>query len=291
VDEEEFLAWLFRRFGLTTSGPGDDCAVLSGGLCVTVDSVVEGKEFTKETEAFLVGYKAGAVSLSDLAAMGARAESLLCAAVVPHHRRNEVRELVDGLVAACRRVGAKLVGGDYATGTQRLVLTTVALGHSARPIPRSGAEPGMVVCVTGALGGSILGKHLSFRPKVKEGLELSRLGVAAMIDISDGLLLDAWRICRASRVGMVLKEGSIPVSAAAKQLSNRSGKPPLQHALSDGEDFELLFCCRRGVFEKARSIVVPLFLIGEVVEEPGLWIEDEGRKRRVEPEGYVHGGG
>jgi len=290
VDEEEFLAWMFRRFGLTTSGPGDDCAVLPGGLCVTIDSVVEGKEFTEETESFSVGYKAGAVSLSDLAAMGARAESLLCAAVVPPHRCDEVRELVDGLVAACRCVGAKLVGGDYATGTQRLVLATVALGRSNRPIPRSGAEPGMVVCVTGALGGSILGKHLSFRPKVEEGVELSRLGVAAMIDISDGLLLDAWRICRASGVGMVLKERSIPVSAAAKRLSNRSGKPPLQHALSDGEDFELLFCCRRSVFEKARSIVVPLFLIGEVVKEPGLWIEDAGRRRRVEPEGYVHGG-
>lgn len=290
MNEEEFLEWLFRRFGLSISGPGDDCAVLPGGLCVTVDSVVEGKEFTEETGGFWAGYKAAAVSLSDLAAMGARAEGLLCAAVVPPHRRGEVRELVDGLVAACRRVGAELVGGDYATGSERLVLTTTALGHSNRPVPRSGAEPGMVVCVTGALGGSILGKHLSFRPKVEEGMALSRLGVAAMIDISDGLLLDAWRICRASGVGMVFKEESIPVSAAAKQLSCKSGKPPLQHALSDGEDFELLFCCERSVYERARNLIAPLFLIGEVVEEPGLWIEDSGGRRKVEPRGYVHGG-
>jgi len=288
MNEKEFLMWLFERFGLSAEGPGDDCALLEGGLCVTTDSIVEGKEFESGTGGFWVGYKAAAVSFSDLAAMGASAEALLCAAVLSPQYRLEAAELVRGLNAACSLVGARLVGGDYATTSGPTVLVTTAIGHARHPVTRSGARVGMVVGVTGALGGSILGKHLRFRPRVQEGMVLARLGAAAMLDISDGLLLDASRIAGASGVGIVLYAERIPISAAARTLAAKTGRTPLHHALSDGEDFELLFCAERDVFEKARGLINPLFLIGEVVEE-GLWLQKGKKRWRVEPEGYVHG--
>lgn len=289
MDELTFLNWLSERFGVGTSGPGDDCAVLEGNLCITTDSVVEGLEFQEETPSFFVGYKSAAVSLSDLAAMGASAEAVLCAAVLSPRRSEEVDEVVRGLLFACSLVGARLVGGDYAVSNGPSVLTTTAVGYAERPIPRSGARVGMAVAVTGALGGSILGKHLRFRPKIREGRLLAHLGVAAMIDISDGLLLDAARICQASSTGMVLYAEQIPVSAAAKSLARKSGRKPLEHALTDGEDFELLVCADYGLLQKARYLLPPLFIIGEVVERQGLWIGERGHLRRVEPKGYIHG--
>src|SRR5262249_36214210 len=123
-----------------------------------------------------------------------------------------------------------------------LVINVTVLGEASGrgPVRRSGAQPGDWLFVTGPLGGSIRGKHLTFTPRVREALALHQLtNLKAMIDISDGLAADLHHICKESDCGAVLRETAIPVADAARQMND--ALLPLQHALGDGEDFELLF--------------------------------------------------
>src|SRR5262249_47633407 len=144
--------------------------------------------------------------------------------------------------------------------------------------------------VTGPLGGSILGKHLDFTPRVREALELhARADLHAMIDISDGLAADVNHLCEESRCGAVLRAESVPIAPAARGMTDR--RPPLEHALGDGEDFELVFALAE---DDARKLLaeqpvagIRLSHVGECVAE-GLWLEEGGRRRPLAPAGYVH---
>jgi thiamine-monophosphate kinase len=144
--------------------------------------------------------------------------------------------------------------------------------------------------VTGPLGGSILGKHLDFTPRVSEAMKLHQaVHLHAMIDVSDGLAADLHHVCTESGCGAVLRAEAIPISEAARQMND--GCSPLEHALGDGEDFELLFAVSpfQGQ-ELLQTQPVPgirLFHIGEFVER-GLWLEEAGQRRPLEPKGYVH---
>jgi thiamine-monophosphate kinase len=160
------------------------------------------------------------------------------------------------------------------------------------PVSRSGARPGDWIFVTGPLGGSILGKHLDFTPRVREALLLHEIvDLRAMIDVSDGLAADVAHLCHESGCGAVLRADSIPISPAARQLAERSGRTPLEHALSDGEDFELAFAVSpddgRRIAADQPVEGIRLSHIGEMATD-GYWLEQSGARRPLEPKGYVH---
>src|SRR5262249_30794119 len=144
-----------------------------------------------------------------------------------------------------------IVGGDTNSWDGKLVISVTLLGESTGrgPVTRSGARPGDWLLVTGALGGSILGKHLDFTPRVHEAIALNATAdLHAMIDISDGLAADVNHLCEESRCGAVLWGDRIPISDAGKRMAD--GRSPLEHALGDGEDFELAFATSRAEAER-----------------------------------------
>ncbi|MBN9121224.1 MAG: thiamine-monophosphate kinase, partial [Planctomycetes bacterium] len=173
-----------------------------------------------------------------------------------------------------------------------LVVSVTALGETNQRgvVSRSGARPGDWLFVTGPLGGSILGRHLDFTPRVREALALAGVvDLRAMCDISDGLAADLNHICEESGCGAVLNADAVPISDAARELSRTSGRPPLRHALGDGEDFELVFAV--SAEDGAKLLNAPpvpgLAKIGACVES-GLWLETNGRREPLAPTGWVH---
>ena len=187
------------------------------------------------------------------------------------------------------------MGGNVTGTSGPVTLTVAAIGRAPKggAFLRSGARVGDAVYVTGELGGSILGRHLRPVPRFEEARLIRRAGgVGAMVDVSDGLGLDLFRVCRASKVGAAIDAERVPVSAAAARLARKTKRPPLEHALGDGEDYELLFTMdaagsRR--LERTWKLRTPLARIGEVVRKrAGLVIREAGGARPLKPRGYVH---
>ncbi len=171
------------------------------------------------------------------------------------------------------------------------MVSVTVFGEPIRePVLRSGAKPGDWIFVTGPLGGSILGRHLNPTPRLTEAEALvTACDLHAMIDVSDGLAKDLNHICEESGCGAVLTAEAIPVHSDAVELAERTGRPPLQHALSDGEDFELIFTVDADTGAKLlASPPVPLWKIGECVAEAGLWVVEGGVKRVLPPAGWEH---
>lgn len=232
-------------------GIGDDAAVLAvpegHELLLTTDLLVEGVDFVLDgLDPRDLGWKALAVSVSDIAAMGGRAEhAVVSVALRPEQTGAFADALLEGLLACAARHGVAIVGGDT-SGTPAGVVVNVALTGvvpRGRAILRSGARPGDAVCVTGALGGSILGRHLRPDARQDEALALvQRVSVHAMIDLSDGLSSDLGHVLDASGAGAEIWDCELPVHDDARALAARTGRPPVEHALDDGEDFELCFC-------------------------------------------------
>lgn len=244
-----------------------------------------------------IAHKAISRPLSDLAAIGARAHFALAAISTPKKfPAKTLRKLLSSLDQEAKKYKLSLVGGDLCSNENRLSIGISLAGfmENRRPSLRSGAKPGQKILVTGELGGSILGRHLRFEPRLQEGLHLAReYSVGGMIDISDGLSLDLSRICESSRVGARIFSNRLPISKAAKILSKKSGQSPLIHALSDGEDYELLFTLSPK--EAERVLKDPIFrqskihVVGEVLKTRKLWLEDsQGKNRSLQISGYVH---
>jgi thiamine-monophosphate kinase len=302
--EFEFINWIRGRTKAARGvivGPGDDCAVV--GLAekkialVTTDMMVEGVDFNLKTATpGHIGYKAMAISLSDIAAMGCEPRFAVAAVNLPRKRSMAfAKALYAGLRAAADPFGVAIVGGDVSSSRGELVVCTTVFGLEGthKPVLRKGARPGDLILVTGELGGSILGKHLDFTPRVREGLALNeKYKPTSMIDISDGLLADLGHICDESRAGLEIYEWQIPVSADARKLSKRSGKTPLKHALSDGEDFELLFTLPRAralELVARQDIGTKVTVIGEVTRRKHVWMRNSSdRLRRIKITGYRH---
>ena len=201
-------------------------------------------------------------------------------------------ELYLGLREVADAFGVALIGGDTNSWNGPLVISVTALGEATArgPVRRNGARPGDWLFVTGPLGGSILAHHLDFTPRVREALLLHEVvNLRAMLDISDGLAADLNHLCEESGCGAVLFADAIPVSDAARVLSLTSGKSPLQHALGDGEDFELVFAVSLEDGAKLlASLPIPgLAKIGECVDA-GLWLESAGVRQPLAPAGWVH---
>ena len=257
------------------------------------DGVIDGVHFdSARAKPGEIGHKAVARGLSDIAAMGCVPAFAVVAMMVPRQAREAfIRGVIRGMERTARRFNTPIVGGDVASHAGRLAITVALLGEArgVRPIRRNGARPGDALAVTGALGGSLLGKHLRFTPRVREGLALNRrFELHAMIDISDGLATDLGHLCDESGVGAVIREDLLPISRAARQMAKRDGRSGLQHALTDGEDYELLFAVPRiegpRVARSGKGLI-----IGEVVSAPGVYLEGgDGGLREIRPDGWDH---
>jgi len=283
-------------------GPGDDCAVVRSpgdarfDLLLTSDPVIEGVHFDEGTPTHRVGYKAVGRVLSDIAAMGGEPLwALLDLGAPAESPVARLEEIYHGAVSLAQRHNLALVGGDTGAA-ERLALHVFAVGRApaGTAITRSGASPGDALYVTGSLGGSALGKHLAFEPRVREGLWLREQGfAAAMIDLSDGLGSDLRRLCAMSGTGASIRAAAVPVDPAALRIDDARGG--LAHALEDGEDFELLFCVGARAqkrFEKAwrEEQSLACVQIGIMTERQGLVeIEDgNGQRRTLAETGYEH---
>jgi thiamine-monophosphate kinase len=302
MHEFEYIGWLRKRIASDPRvlvGPGDDAAVLrqepGPGLLVTTDMLLEQTHFLLSTaRPRKIGRKALAVNLSDIAAMAGRPVAAVVSLGLPRAGGEAIaKDLFEGIEELAREFGTALVGGDTNSWDGGLVVCVTLLGAAVPPGPvlRSGAKPDDWLLVTGPLGGSLLGKHLDFTPRVREALKLHALtSLHAMIDISDGLAADLHHICEESRCGALLRAEAIPISEAAR--GPRDGKSPLEHALGDGEDFELIFAVApedgRWLMDKQPVPGITLAHVGECVAEPGLFLEENGKPRPLAPSGYEH---
>jgi thiamine-monophosphate kinase len=299
-DERAFTAGLARFFGGGAEIPvgiGDDAAVVCNRGSTSVvccDPVVEGVHFAAGTPLALVGRKAVNRNLADLAAMGAVPDWLLVSLVLPRGLGGAQRTaLLRGVRAAARAAGAAVVGGDVATSRGPLTVTVTAIGHlRQRALLRSGARAGDTIHVTGALGGSLAGHHLRFRPPLREGEWLARQrAVHAAIDVSDGLLLDLATLLAASGgLGAEIDAAAVPIARAARRRARGDAAAALRAALGDGEDHVLLWTQAAGT-RLARGGPLPaaaLAPLGRVLATPGLWLLENGRRRRVAALGYRH---
>ncbi len=283
-------------------GPGDDAAVLdladSAECVLTVDMLTDGVDFELDkVDPRRVGRKALAVNLSDLAAMAAQPLAGVVALVLPRQGGMELAvELYEGMLPLAEEFDLAIAGGDTNSWEGRLAISVSLIGRvtGRGPLRRSGARCGDRIVVTGSFGGSILGHHLDFQPRVREALALAaEYELHAGIDTSDGLSIDLARVCRESGRGAVIRAEAVPVSAAAARLARHlgDGSAPLDHALADGEDFELILAVPPGEARRMTSrqpLAVPLVEIGRFVAEEGLWLERGGRRERLVPQGYVH---
>jgi len=281
--ELELVEWLMARFAeggswpAVTLGIGDDMAIVDVGgqqVLLTADMLLDGVHFDRSVhQPEAIGRKAIACSLSDCAAMAVKPVAATVSVALPSGwSAEESRGLYDGMRAMADTFECAIVGGDTTAWNQRLAIDVGMLAVAYPgivPIRRHGARVGDVLLVTGPLGGSLLGRHLTFTPRVHEARRVvGMLGekVHAMMDISDGLSLDLHRLCAASGVGGQLEESWLDkvVSSEALESAGRDGRSPLEHALSDGEDFELLLAvdpsatvCVEGVTLHQVGVVTP----------------------------------
>lgn len=301
--EFEFLDWLSQRLGQHSRlrlGPGDDAALLRlserAECVVTVDMISDGVDFElRTTDPRRIGRKALAVNLSDIAAMAARPIGAVVALALPRQSALSLAiELYEGLLPLAEQFDLAMAGGDLQTWDGPLVISVTLLGEPTPrgPLLRSTAWPGDAIVVTGDFGGSILARHLDFEPRVNEALLLhERYELHAGMDVSDGLSLDLARLCQASGCGAVVDLDRIPISAAARELAGMSGRGALDHALSDGEDFELLLAVPEAEAQRMlaeRPCAVPLNIIGRFTSEPVLVATDARGERPLTVRGYEH---
>jgi len=298
--EFDYIAWLRARMPANARvlrGPGDDCAVLAPitkPVLVTTDMLMDGTDFVvAEVGPRRAGRKAMAANLSDIAAMAGSPVVAVAAVALPREGGMAFAEdLYLGLRDVADEFGVPIVGGDTNSWNGPLVIAITVLGEvaSSSAVTRAGARAGDWLFVTGPLGGSILGWHLDFTPRIREALALhAAVELHAMCDISDGLAADLQHILDESRSGAVLDADAIPISPAARELSGSTGKPPLLHALGDGEDYELLFAVAPADGERLlRDPPVPgLVKVGECVEA-GLWLQRGSKREALAPIGWVH---
>lgn len=290
---------------------GDDAAGVRIGkghsVLLTIDLIVEGIDFSlPDVSPYWIGRKALASALSDIAAMGSAVKplyALVSIALRSSLTKGFARQLFRGMKDLADKFKVAIIGGDISSvkGPISISVTLLGVNNKFKPILRSGARSGDAIMVTGELGGSILGHHLRFLPRLKEaGILNRRYRINSMIDISDGLLADLGHILESSKKGAVLFEEQIPVSGAARRLARTRPAPtrtggtgsPLQHSLSDGEDFELLFTLpvrEAGRIIKDKPFRTQVSLIGMIHQGKGIVLLDkQGKEKKLEPQGYEH---
>lgn len=325
MGEFELLAKLRARLpeggARVKLGSGDDAAVTvpGGATATSVDAIVEGVHFRRgEAELRLVGRKALATALSDLAAMGAEAgEAYVVLGAPPDLGEADFLEVLDGLLELAGETGTTLAGGDV-TRAPALTLAVTVVGHAPSPehlVPRSGAQPGDLLVLTGEIGGAAAGRlllddpslaesvpastaerlrarQLDPSPRLRSGRALAAAGARAMIDLSDGLGADASHVAAESGVALQIDAGSLPLAKGVAEVGAAARRDPLQLAASGGEDYELLAAlpperladASIGIGEAAETTLTP---IGTVGAGEGVEIRLPGG-RLLETRGYDH---
>jgi thiamine-monophosphate kinase len=264
---------------------GDDCAVLRLGKrdwVAASDMLVLGYHFKDWATPEDVGYKAVAVNVCDVVAMGGAPRFVLASGAAPDPETT--LRCFGGILEACEVFDVYPLGGDT-TRADALTVDVAILGELfAPPILRSGANPGDLLAVTGELGASAAGllalengasgperlirRHLRPEPRVEAGSVAARLGVGALIDLSDGLASDARRICEQSGVGCRIDLDLLPIASDTREFLESLGRDPEILAATGGEDYELLISAPEPILDAlTESIELPLTKIGEVTDE------------------------
>ena len=299
--EDEITGWFARQSNLSAAdfpiGIGDDMAQIrwaGQSVFVTTDMLLDGVHFDLgQATLEQAGYKSMAVSLSDCAAMATQPVAAVVSTALPKvFGEKELKQLHSGIVRAGAKYGCALVGGDITSwgGDKPFAISVAMLSKRAGndPVSRSGARVGDRICVTGALGGSGYGKHLEFEPRVAEAIKIAGMvKLNSMIDISDGLSSDLKRICAQSSVGAIVEAEQIPISDEARRNAE-----PLNSALNDGEDFELLFTLSPGDCEnllKDWDQALAITAIGIITDTGKMQMElPDGRVGDLKAKGYEH---
>lgn len=281
------------------TGPGDDCAVLdwSGSkLLFKTDAIVEGIHFERDTPPEAIGRKALARALSDIAAMaGTPTHALITLGFHAEMEPSLIEAVYQGLRDCAREHHVNIVGGET-TSLSQLTLSISLIGKASKPILRTGSAVGDAIFVSGELGGSLAGHHLNFTPRLKEARWLSDQDIVhAMIDLSDGLATDL-RHLLSDQTGAELLTRALPIRRAAKERArdNPSGKTALLAALTDGEDYELLFTVSSKdavpLLDGWKSAFpeTPLHCIGKITDQPGIALRDDKGVKPLTLHGYDH---
>ena len=307
MDEPRFVSSLQRKFPFHFGlGIGDDASIVRSGRVfqlVSTDLLIEDIHF-RLRDASMAGLaeKALAVNVSDIAAMGGRPQYFYLGLGFPDHLSvSDLRRFFSGLARAARGWRVELAGGDYSRSAKMVIAITI-VGESPKPVRRSGAKPGDWIGITGPTGGSALGWkllqagharspfvrcHQHPRPQCRKGLLLSRYA-HAMIDLSDGLLLDLSRILRASGVGAEVDYERLPVTASFRRECRRQGLAEKDLVLAGGEDYELLFAISPAQEKRLRRIKMGYHLIGRVTRGRRLRVREHGRMLPVSRLGFDH---
>ncbi|MDY6979687.1 MAG: thiamine-phosphate kinase [Pseudomonadota bacterium] len=296
-------------------GIGDDAAVIepSAGqqLVVAIDTLVAGVHFPLDTEPYDIGWKALAVNLSDLAAMGAEPAWLTLALTLEHNDEEWLGAFSQGLADLAGQYGVQLVGGDTTRGPLTVTVQVAGYLPAGQALTRKGARPGDEIWVSGTLGDAALGLRIVQgqlkaddaakatlhrrldRPRPRLALGMALRGMAgSCIDISDGLLADLGHLCTAGDCGAGLRYADLPLSSAARQLI--ATDPGLgELPLIGGDDYELCFTAPASRHADIRSLATqldyPLTCIGQIETERGIRCqEQDGRMKNVSGHGYRH---
>jgi thiamine-monophosphate kinase len=332
--ELEIIAEIRKRAHANPEVPvgiGDDAAVIKTGgprdLIACSDLMVEGVHFRLEwATPELIGRKALAVTLSDVAAMGGAAKFAMISVALPGGLSSQfIDELFRGMFDLADACDVSIIGGDTSSSRDSLFIDTIAIGEcsTGKAITRAGAEVGNQIYVTNSLGASALGlsllekgfrlgdadnssdeaygklrqqsvlKHLAPEPRLAAGRSIGEMELAtAMIDLSDGLSTDLWHILEESDCGAVIHADRLPIADSVSQLSTSISADPLNLAIHGGEEYELLFTSRpeshSRIAELSGEIGLPITLIGKITAERGLRLEREGTIKPLTPSGYEH---
>ncbi len=291
MDEDRLVSLLSSVFKYPkVVGIGDDTAVLpykdGESLLFTTDTIIENRHFIRnKLSPYYIGRKAMAVNISDIAAMGGEPLYAVVNLGIKNLDRVFISKLYRGIKNIARKYNIKIVGGDTVKSDYLfLAVSMIGKVENSCLLTRSGAKVGDVIYVTGTIGGATSSsKHYKFNPRLKEAQWLnSNFKINSMMDITDGLILDLSRLCKASKKGAILDKKSIPLSSKIKNFDS---------AIKEGEDFELLFTApkKSNIPNSILGFGLKVRSIGNITENRDkIFIQNEGKLKKVKVGGYDH---